>query len=307
MKFDLSKIELLVAVLKNSLPYFFVFLLCIEVLFFFYSINKYKKKEVFVNIAAGTTGSALQFIVKIYFLANIYPFVYQYRLFDMPIGWYQLITTFFIYTFLQWFIHYLEHKVRILWCLHEVHHSATQMNITTGIRTSVFDIVSMELLFLIIPFFGFHYIFYFLFYTINKIWGSFIHISDKIIGQIPVLKYLLVTPAGHQIHHASNKHYLDKNFGELVPWFDYIFKTYATDNKGTITYGSVRVTGELAFWESQTHEFKALWRDMKSVGRYTDKFLYLIMPPGWHPGNFEGTTAYIQKHFSEEQEEGLIE
>jgi len=300
MPFDILKFETFLQVLKNILPYFFIGLLIIETSYLLFSLKKYSKKETFVNLITGAVCILAQLGLKLFFFANIYPSVYQHRLFDLPLGWYQFFSTLVLYAFFQWFIHVIEHKVRFFWCLHEVHHSSTHMNITTGLRNSIFDLISLEMLYLLIPFFGFHYIFYFLFYTLNKFWASFIHINEKIVGQIPALKYLLVTPAGHHVHHARNIPYLDKNYGELVPWFDFLFKTYASERVEPIQYGTLKITKEIGFWEAQLHEFKHLWRDIQATPKPINKLLYLFMPPGWHPGSFAKTTKQLQLEYQKD-------
>jgi sterol desaturase/sphingolipid hydroxylase (fatty acid hydroxylase superfamily) len=299
MDLFIFKFEVFLSILKKILPIFFITLLIVESIYLIYSLKQFNKKETFVNLATGAISIIAQSFIKILFFTELYPSVYEHKIFDISLGWHQVVIAFFIYTFLQWLIHYLSHKVRFFWCLHEVHHSATHMNITTGLRTSIFDIISLEMLYLLIPFLGFHYIFYFLFYTVNKFWGSFIHINEKLVSQVPVLKYILVTPAAHHIHHASNIPYLDKNYGELIPWYDYLFKTYAKENEQPIQYGTLKITTEIGFWQSQTHEFKQLWQDVVTTKKWHHKMLYFIMPPGWHPGSFEQTAKQIQKKYYE--------
>ncbi len=299
MEFKLQYFETFLKYTKLLLPYFFIALLVLEAIYFLVRLHKYKKSETFINLLTGVISILAQSILKIFFFTNIYPKVYSHRIFDIPLGWHQVFITLFIYTFLQWFIHLLAHKVRFFWCLHEVHHSATQMNVTTGLRTSIFDLVSLEMMYLLIPLFGFHYIFYFFFYSINKFWGSFIHLNEKLVGNIPILKYILVTPAGHHLHHARNIPYLDKNYGELVPWFDYLFKTYQKEAIEKIEYGTLKIIKEIGFWESQTHEFKSLWSDMKSTNNYFHKLFYVFMPPGWEPGSFEQTANNLQRDYYE--------
>ncbi len=297
MEFRLVLFEIFLHYLKLALPYFFITLLIVETSFLVFRFHKYNKRETAVNVLTGIIGVLAQSILKLFFFTNIYPLVYSHRLFEISLDWYQIFATLFMYTFLQWFIHLLNHKIRFFWCLHEVHHSATDMNVTTGLRTSIFDLVSLEMMYLLIPFLGFHYIFYFFFYSINKFWGSFIHLNEKMVGNIPLLKYLLVTPAGHHLHHARNIPYIDKNYGELVPWFDYLFKTFEKEKVEKIEYGTLKITHEIGFWESQTHEFKALWKDMRSTPNYRYKILYIFMPPGWEPGSFNNTASSMQKNY----------
>jgi sterol desaturase/sphingolipid hydroxylase (fatty acid hydroxylase superfamily) len=297
MNFNLAYFEDFLSLLKKLLPSFFILLVVVEFFYLFVFVKNYSKKETAINLFTGGISVVIQSILKIYFFTNLYPYVYEHRLFNIQLGWHQVIITLLMYGFLQFFIHVVAHKVRFFWCLHEVHHSATHMNVTTGLRTSIFDQVSLEMLYLLIPFLGFHYVFYFLFYSINKFWGSFIHINEKLVSEIPWLKYILVTPAGHHIHHASNIPYLDKNYGELVPWFDFIFKTYKKQDEGAITYGTLKVTKEIGFWEAQTHEFKHLWQDVNNTSNYWHKLGYIFMPPGWQPGNNAFTASALQRNY----------
>jgi sterol desaturase/sphingolipid hydroxylase (fatty acid hydroxylase superfamily) len=137
------------------------------------------------------------------------------------------------------------------------------------------------------------------FYTINKFWGSFIHISEHLVKEIPFLRYVLVTPAGHHIHHASNIPYLDKNYGELVPWFDMIFKTYAQENIEPIRYGTLKVSEKINFWDSQVHELRAMFKDVANAKGIKNKLGYIFMPPGWQPGDFSNTAKQIQQRYFE--------
>ena len=302
MDFSILKFQSFLFLLKNILPYVFLVLLVIELGHYFLNSKRYWKKEVGVNLLTSAFSVTIQYGIKFFLFTNLYPGVYEMRLFNLTPGWYQVVLVLLLYGFLQWFIHVLNHKVRLFWCLHEVHHSATEMNVTTGLRTSIFDQVSLEMLYLLIPLLGFHYIFYFLFYFINKIWGSFIHINEKLVGQIPFLKYLLVTPAGHHLHHASNIPYLDKNYGELIPWFDFIFKTYEEEKYEPIEYGTIKIKEPIGFWQAQIHEFKQLYHDIKTTACWWHKFSYLWMPPGWHPGNDAGTTKEMQRDYHKAKE-----
>ncbi len=298
MDFNLIYVENFLSLLKKMLPAFFILLIIIEFFYIAIFLKNYSKKETVVNLLTGGISVTIQSIIKIYFFTNLYPYVYEHSIFTISLGWHQVIITLLIYTFLQFAIHVIAHKVRLFWCLHEVHHSATHMNVTTGLRTSIFDQVSLEMLYLLIPFLGFHYIFYFLFYSINKFWGTFIHINEKLVRDIPWLKYILVTPAGHHIHHARNVPYLDKNYGELVPWFDFVFRTYKKEDVEPIIYGTLKINKAIGFWESQTHEFKHLILDIRSTSNILHKLGYIFMPPGWLPGNATHTASALQRNYN---------
>jgi hypothetical protein len=39
------------------------------------------------------------------------------------------------------------------------------------------------------------------------------------------LRYLIVTPDFHHLHHCSDRRFTDSNYSAAVPWFDYLFGT----------------------------------------------------------------------------------
>jgi sterol desaturase/sphingolipid hydroxylase (fatty acid hydroxylase superfamily) len=296
---DISLIEEFLSKLTHLLPVFFVALIAGETIYLLLRFRKISRKETAVNVITGIVTIVVQALLKTFFLTGLYPAVYEHRIWD--IGWDTTawILGFFIYTFLQFATHYFYHKIRLFWCLHEVHHSAIHMNTTTGLRTSVFDIVSLDIFYLLIPLIGIHPLVYFVLYTLNKFWGAFIHVSDTIISRIPFLEQVLVTPSTHHLHHARNIPYLDKNYGEIIPWFDRLFGTYAKKEEEPV-YGTLTVQRELDFWETQLHEFKSLWKDVRDAKKWNHKLCYIFMPPGWHPGNKSGTAKELQKRYRRE-------
>lgn len=295
---SLSSYQSFLDVLKHWMPYYLVAMIAAETIYLLVRFKRTYSKETWVNISTGVISIVVQAIIKTLFFTGLYPYVYTHRIWDMELNGYTFLLGFFMYTFIQFGTHYLYHKVRILWCLHEVHHSAIRMDATTGIRTSIFDIVSLDILYLLIPFAGVHPIVYFILYSLNKIWGTFIHFSESIVSRIPILEYILVTPGIHHIHHASNIRYLDKNYGEVIPWYDKLFGTYASQTEAPV-YGTLHVNKELPFWEAQLHEFRSLGRDVKNAKGLLNKLKYFFMPPGWHPGNITGTAWYLQKKYFE--------
>jgi sterol desaturase/sphingolipid hydroxylase (fatty acid hydroxylase superfamily) len=280
--------------LKNLIPYFFISLLVAETIILLIRFRKIYYKESFINLFTGGLSFVLQALIKGSLITGLFPEVYKYRIFDLALTWQAWALGILLYCFLQFAIHFIAHKVRFFWCMHEVHHSAINMNITTGLRTSIFDIVSLEMSYLIMPLLGFHPVIYFLLYIVNKFWGTFIHISEHIVKNIPILDWFMVTPGTHHIHHARNIPYLDKNYGELVPWFDKVFGTYATEIE-PIQYGTLTVQEELGFWESQTHEFKKLFKDVSNESNWWYKLGFIFGPPGWQPNDYSRTTKALQK------------
>jgi sterol desaturase/sphingolipid hydroxylase (fatty acid hydroxylase superfamily) len=44
-----------------------------------------------------------------------------------------------------------------------------------------------------------------------------------------VLRWLVVTPDMHRVHHSSRIEEANRNFGIILPWWDRLFRTYLAD------------------------------------------------------------------------------
>lgn len=245
--------------------------------------RKTYKKELVVNLITAGVSVFTVGLFKTYVFTYLFIKMYDYRIFDIGIHWYTWVIGFLAYTFYDFFSHYIYHKVRLFWCFHSVHHTIQHMNSSAGLRASVLDIFSLNIMLLLLPLCGIHPLVYFIIYTAHKFWGMFIHVNERFVNKIGFLEYLLVSPSNHHLHHASNKPYIDKNYGELVPWYDMLFGTYVQE-KEKPSYGTVLVQTELSFWDSQFFEFRRLRADMKATRSIKTKLKYLFKPPGWVPG-----------------------
>jgi sterol desaturase/sphingolipid hydroxylase (fatty acid hydroxylase superfamily) len=275
--------------LSHFLPYYIgIFMFC-ELVYLLLISKKLLIQETKINFVSGLIVIVTQATLKTFLLAGIYPNIYEHRILNVGNGLGVFLYCFFLFTFLQYVVHFLNHKVRLFWCLHEVHHSATHMNTTTGIRNSIFDIISTDALYFLIPFLGVPPLVFLIIYAGGKIWGNFIHVNEDIVSHLPVINKVLIEPAAHHIHHAKNIIYLDKNYGEIIPLYDKLFGTYQQLSE-LPQYGTLSHNAPDNFWDVQLFEFKKLYADIKNASNITDKILYIFMPPGWAP-NGQGLTA----------------
>ena len=268
--------------LTYYLGIYIVILVLGETIFSFVLFKKTYKKELLVNLVTGGVSIFTTGFFKIYIFTSLFVKVYDYRLFEIGIHWYTWVIGFFAYTLYDYFTHVIYHRVRLFWCFHSVHHSVQHMNSSAGFRASVLDVFSLNIFLLLLPLFGIHPLVYFIIYSIHKFWGMFIHVNERFVNKTGFLEYILVSPSNHHLHHASNTRYIDKNYGELVPWYDMLFGTYVQE-KEKPDYGTVSIQRELGFWDSQLFEFRRLNKDMKSAGSFKTRLKYLFYPPEWKP------------------------
>ena len=124
--------------------------------------------------------------------------------------------------------HRLFHAVPWLWRLHRVHHSDTAFDVTTGVRFHPLEIaLSMLIKLGLVALLGPAALAVILFELLLSLGSLFTH-SDFSLppGLDRGLRYLLVTPSMHRIHHSTRRQETDSNFGFHLVWWDRLFGSY---------------------------------------------------------------------------------
>ena len=233
----------------------------------------------------------------------------RYAPLQVSLSWFGFIYAYLVWELGHFLYHYLAHKVRLLWCLHSTHHAPEDMNLSVThahffleapyadtIRTTVCILLGVqpELLFLIM--------------FIDGTYGAFIHIGDNLVkdARFGVLNKIMLTPSHHRVHHARNPLYIDTNFCNLLNVWDRIFGTYQEEDRSlTIDYGINRKMNSGSFLDVYFGEFVALGRDLRAASGLKNKLLYLLMPPGWHPGGEHHTAAVVREHYLNTEGRGI--
>jgi len=124
--------------------------------------------------------------------------------------------------------HVITHKIPILWRIHRLHHTDLDFDVTTALRFHPFEIIlSMFVKFCFIALFGAPVVAVIVFEIILNISSMFNHSNIQIPTSIDrLLRYFIVTPDMHRVHHSVIKVETNSNYGFNIPWWDYIFRTY---------------------------------------------------------------------------------
>lgn len=242
------------------------------------------KKEGVVSILSYLIQSIPYFLLSKVMIVGVMFGLYNHRLFNIGFEWYYWIIAYLLYDFTVFFIHFLGHKVRVLWCIHGVHHTAEEMNLTVVARGSIFDVFFTPFNFIWLPILGFHPLMIFVIEPVARLYATLTHISEKYVGQNKWLEYLFITPSVHRVHHAKNHIYLDRNYGETFSIWDRLFKTFQRELKEEkIQYGIMHdKLNSASLWDVQFLMWKELWSDVKNAPTFVDSIKYLVMPPGWN-------------------------
>lgn len=124
--------------------------------------------------------------------------------------------------------HVMFHAVPVLWRLHRVHHADPDFDVTTGARFHPVEILlSMLIKFAVIAVLGAPAVAVLVFEILLNTAAMFNHANVRLpAGLDHILRWFLVTPDMHRIHHSMEVAEANSNFGFNLPWWDRLFGTY---------------------------------------------------------------------------------
>lgn len=184
-----------------------------------------------------------------------------------------------------YWVHRIQHSYNFFWNNHIIHHSSEEFNLACALRQSIAGFLRLFTVFLIpaallgvpaqviavvAPL-----------HLFAQFWYHTQHID-----RMGWLEYLIVTPRHHQVHHAINPQYLDKNFSQIFIFWDRLFGTFQEklDHVEPV-YG---VTRPVQTWNPIKINFMHLGllvRDAWQTRQWRDKARIWFMPLGWRPAD----------------------
>ena len=249
-------------------------------------------KSMFVGVAQDYVYGVFHTIVVFPFLALFVFYSQRFVMWACPWlnlhlyaylpGWSQIVLALFINDFLGYVSHYLRHKLQPLWYFHVIHHSQQWVNPFTVKRShfieKFFDYGVAEALPFII--FGSPIETWAIYYAIDAAWDYFEHSNlDLDFGP---LRYVLVSPKYHMLHHSRLPEHADKNFSDRFVLWDLLFGTASFDYRREFPTGvndpefaletGVRPLPFLAVFFSQ------LWYPFRMNYRYIKEHLRRVSP-----------------------------
>jgi len=163
--------------------------------------------------------------------------------------------------------HIVMHKWPALWRLHQVHHTDLEFDATTAVRFHPLEIViSMFYKVACIYLLGANPIAVVAFEIILNGAATFNHSNIYIPENIDKkLRWLIITPDMHRIHHSAVPYETDSNYGFSISCWDRLFNTYcpqpeATQTTMTLGLKPFRELSALGFTQLLLMPFKPLRR-----------------------------------------------
>ncbi len=150
-----------------------------------------------------------------------------FNLLQLPVG---LSIPLFILLFdlaIYW-QHRLYHLVPPLWRLHRMHHADPDFDVSTGIRFHPLSIIlSMLIKMALVVLLGPPAVAVLLAEVLLNVTAMFNHGNIYIPPRLDrVLRWFMVTPDMHRVHHSVNTAETNRNFGFNFPWWDRLFGSY---------------------------------------------------------------------------------
>jgi len=130
--------------------------------------------------------------------------------------------------FVIWLQHVMVHAVPALWRLHRVHHADPDYDVTTGARFHPIEIIlSMLIKFATIVVLGAPAVAVVIFEVMLNATAMFNHGNIGLPATLDRwLRWVVVTPDMHRVHHSIEDDETNSNFGFNLTWWDRLFGTY---------------------------------------------------------------------------------
>jgi sterol desaturase/sphingolipid hydroxylase (fatty acid hydroxylase superfamily) len=150
-----------------------------------------------------------------------------FNLLDWPVWLEGMLAVLLLDLAIYW-QHRIMHRVPLLWRLHRMHHSDLDFDASTGIRFHPLEILlSMLIKLAIVTLLGAGAVAVLLFEVLLNATSLFEHANLRIPASVDRrLRWLLVTPDMHRVHHSIHGDEYNRNFGFNFPWWDRLFSSY---------------------------------------------------------------------------------
>ena len=131
---------------------------------------------------------------------------------------------------LRYGVHYLFHRIPVLWRIHQVHHSDPDFDLTTGVRNHPAEVFLIQGAYLAtVALTAPPPIAVLAVGLATAVQNLFSHANLNLPRWIErPLRYFLITPDVHRIHHSDQYEEQKTNFGFLFPYWDRLFRTYCS-------------------------------------------------------------------------------
>jgi sterol desaturase/sphingolipid hydroxylase (fatty acid hydroxylase superfamily) len=217
-------------------------------------------------------------VVTVLVYAALYTVAPWHLATDSPWTW---LVLFLADDFAYYVNHRAHHRVRVLWASHVPHHSSLRYNLSTALRQS-WTPMTMLPFWAPLALIGLPPWMILLEQSVSLAYQFFLH-TERVDKLWRPVEWFFNTPSHHRVHHASNKTYLDRNYGGILIIWDRLLGTFQAEDDEKVVYGLTKNIHTFNPLRVAFHEFAAAWHDARTTDRWRDKAGYFLGPPGWTP------------------------
>jgi sterol desaturase/sphingolipid hydroxylase (fatty acid hydroxylase superfamily) len=200
-------------------------------------------------------------------------------------SWLWYVIAFIALDLTGYLVHRIDHEYNFFWNAHIIHHSSEEYNLACALRQSISSFFRLFTIFLLpAAIFGVPAAVIGIVAPLHLFAQFWYH--TRHINKMGFLEKIIVTPSHHRVHHAINKEYLDKNYGQIFIFWDKWFGTFQEELPNVpAVYG---ITRPAQTWNPIKINFMHLFLLIKDAWRtkaWSDKMRIWFMPTGWRPSD----------------------
>lgn len=138
-----------------------------------------------------------------------------------------------------WLAHWVQHKIKVLWGFHLIHHTDNEVDTTTANRHHPGESVVR----FVFTCFGVFVVgapigIIMLYQALSVVFSQFNHANIALPRKVDeVLSWIIVSPDMHKVHHHYVLPYTDTNYGNIFSLWDRFFGTFSQLPNAQIVYG----------------------------------------------------------------------
>jgi sterol desaturase/sphingolipid hydroxylase (fatty acid hydroxylase superfamily) len=124
--------------------------------------------------------------------------------------------------------HVMFHAVPVLWRVHRMHHADLEFDVTTGLRFHPLEmLLSMGIKLAVVAALGLPATAVLTFEILLNATSMFNHGNVRLPPALDrILRWIVITPDMHRVHHSIHPGETNSNFGFNFPWWDRLLGTY---------------------------------------------------------------------------------
>jgi sterol desaturase/sphingolipid hydroxylase (fatty acid hydroxylase superfamily) len=154
------------------------------------------------------------------------------RVWPLPV-WAQWIGAIVLFDCWQYWWHRINHRVPLLWRFHAVHHADAEMDVSSGVRFHTGEMIFSFLARLaVLPLLGISITQLLVYEAISLPVILFHHSNLRLPRRVDqYLRWLIVTPWMHYVHHSRWRPETDSNFSSFLSVWDRLFGSFRLREK----------------------------------------------------------------------------